>query len=124
MLTTGGAGHISSTVASARIDFAITPVVLDNLSTGNAEFVEDRIFYRSDIADTELDRRIFAEHSDLDAATHCAALAAMEESVRGPLAYYRENVAKTAASLENLIEIRPPAARPVLTIPVTLPPPR
>ncbi len=52
--TTGSAGHIASTVASSCVDFSITPAVLDNLSTGTAEFVEDRIFYRGDIANTEL----------------------------------------------------------------------
>ena len=39
VLIAGGAGFIGSTVASACLDAGITPVILDNLSTGRVEFV-------------------------------------------------------------------------------------
>ncbi|MFD8787822.1 UDP-glucose 4-epimerase GalE, partial [Kitasatospora sp. NPDC059599] len=102
VLIAGGAGFIGSTVASALIDRGITPVVLDDLSKGRAEFVEDRIFYRGDIADTALLDRIFADHPDIDATVHCAAKIVVPESVAKPLYYYRENVAKTIELLDSL----------------------
>ncbi|GAB7186852.1 UDP-glucose 4-epimerase [Kitasatospora sp. Ki12] len=102
VLITGGAGFIGSTVASALLDRGITPVVLDDLSKGRAEFVEDRIFYRGDVADAALLDRIFAEHPDIEAAVHCAAKIVVPESVAKPLYYYRENVAKTIDLLESL----------------------
>ncbi|MFJ2775303.1 MULTISPECIES: UDP-glucose 4-epimerase GalE [unclassified Kitasatospora] len=102
VLITGGAGYIGSTVASALLDQGITPVVLDDLSKGRAEFVEGRVFYRGDIADAALLDRIFAEHPDIDAALHCAARIVVPESVSQPLYYYRENVAKTVELLESL----------------------
>ncbi|MER7767274.1 UDP-glucose 4-epimerase GalE [Kitasatospora sp. NPDC096140] len=102
VLITGGAGFIGSTVASALLDRGITPVVLDDLSKGRAEFVEDRIFYRGDIADAALLDRIFADHPDIDATVHCAAKIVVPESVAKPLYYYRENVAKTVELLESL----------------------
>ncbi|MFF8770548.1 UDP-glucose 4-epimerase GalE [Kitasatospora sp. NPDC015120] len=102
VLITGGAGYIGSTVASALLDAGIVPVVLDDLSSGRAEFVEGRVFYRGDIADPELVDRIFAEHPDLDATVHCAARIVVPESVSRPLFYYRENVGKTVGLLESL----------------------
>ncbi|MEV7773725.1 UDP-glucose 4-epimerase GalE [Kitasatospora sp. NPDC086791] len=102
VLIAGGAGFIGSTVASALLDRGITPVVLDDLSKGRAEFVEDRIFYRGDIADAALLDRIFADHPDIDATVHCAAKIVVPESVAKPLYYYRENVAKTIELLDAL----------------------
>jgi UDP-glucose 4-epimerase len=103
VLITGGAGYIGSTVASACIDAGITPIILDNLSTGSADFVQDRIFYQGDVGSSRLLAQIFAEHPDIEATIHCAALASVEDSVRDPLAYYRENVAKTTTLLEALL---------------------
>ncbi|WP_030234622.1 UDP-glucose 4-epimerase GalE [Streptomyces sp. NRRL S-350] len=102
VLITGGAGFIGSTVASALLDRGITPVVLDDLSKGRAEFVEGRVFYQGDIADSALLDRIFAEHPDIDATVHCAAKIVVPESVAKPLYYYRENVAKTVDLLDSL----------------------
>ncbi|MEU1424672.1 UDP-glucose 4-epimerase GalE [Kitasatospora sp. NPDC005751] len=102
VLITGGAGYIGSTVASALLDQGITPVVLDDLSTGRPEFVEGRDFYRGDIADADLLDRVFAEHPDIGATLHCAARIVVPESVAKPLFYYRENVAKTVELLEGL----------------------
>ena len=103
VLITGGAGFIGSTVASACLDEGVTPVLLDNLSTGRREFTEGRAFYEGDIADGALLDRIFADHPDISAVIHCAALIVVPESVAEPLRYYRENVAKTVALLEHLL---------------------
>jgi UDP-glucose 4-epimerase len=80
-LITGGAGYIGSTIASALLDAGHTPVILDNLSVGKREFVRGRIFYEGDIADEALLERIFAEHPDIQATVHCAALIIVPESV-------------------------------------------
>ena len=103
VLITGGAGYIGSTVASACLDAGITPVILDDLGKGRAEFTSGRIFYRGDIADGALVDRIFAEHPDVEAVVHCAAKIVVPESVAQPLEYYRNNVAKTIELLEHLL---------------------
>ncbi|SEM28853.1 UDP-glucose 4-epimerase GalE [Streptacidiphilus jiangxiensis] len=103
VLITGGAGFIGSTVASACLDAGITPVLLDNLVTGRAEFTEGREFYEGDIADGELIDRIFEDHPEISATIHCAALIVVPESVAEPLRYYRVNVAKTIALTEHLL---------------------
>ena len=102
VLITGGAGFIGSTVASALLDHGATPVILDSLVTGREAFTAGRIFYRGDIADGELLDRIFAEHPDIEATVHCAALIVVPESVAQPLRYYRENVGKTVELLGHL----------------------
>ncbi|GAA1868465.1 UDP-glucose 4-epimerase GalE [Asanoa iriomotensis] len=103
VLIAGGAGFIGSTMASACLDAGITPVVVDNLVTGRAEYVRDRIFYDGDIADGALIDRIFADHPDISAVVHAAALIVVPESVSEPLRYYRENVSKSVELIEHVV---------------------
>jgi len=103
VLITGGAGYIGSTVASACLDAGVSPVILDNLVTGRREFIRDREFYEGDIADGELMDKIFAEHSDIEAVVHCAALIVVPDSVSDPVRYYQWNVAKSLEMLQHLI---------------------
>jgi UDP-glucose 4-epimerase len=103
VLIAGGAGFIGSTVASACADHGITPVILDNLSTGRAEFVRDRVFYHGDIADGPLIDKIFAEHPEISAVVHAAAVIVVPESVSEPLRYYRENVSKSVDFIEHVV---------------------
>jgi UDP-glucose 4-epimerase len=102
VLIAGGAGFIGSTVASACLDSGITPVIVDNLVTGRAEYVRDRAFYEGDIADGALIDRIFADHPDIAAVVHAAALIVVPESVSEPLRYYRENVAKSLELISHV----------------------
>lgn len=103
VLIAGGAGFIGSTVASACLDQGIEPIIVDNLSTGRAEFVEGRTLYRGDISDGELIDRVFADHPDIHAAIGCAAKITVPESVAEPITYYRENVTKGLALVESLL---------------------
>ncbi|GGV90188.1 UDP-glucose 4-epimerase GalE [Streptomyces gelaticus] len=103
VLIAGGAGYIGSTIASACSDAGITPVVLDNLATGRREFTRGRAFHEGDIADGPLIDRIFAEHPDIDAVVHCAALIVVPDSVADPVGYYRANVAKSLEFAGHLL---------------------
>jgi UDP-glucose 4-epimerase len=103
VLITGGAGFIGSTVASACLDSGIEPVVLDSLVAGRVEFTTGRHFYHGDIADGPLLDRIFAEHPEIEATIHCAALIVVPESVAEPLRYWQANVVKTVALVEHLL---------------------
>lgn len=103
VLIAGGAGFIGSTVASACVDAGITPIILDNLVTGRVEFARDRAFYQGDIADGALIDRVFADHPDIAAVVHCAALIVVPESVAAPLLYYRENVAKSVELISHVV---------------------
>jgi UDP-glucose 4-epimerase len=103
VLITGGAGFIGSTVASACLDRGITPVILDNLSTGRREFTADRIFYEGDISDGVLIDKVFAEHPEIYAVVHCAALIIVPDSVTDPIGYYQANVTKSLDMVQHVI---------------------
>ena len=102
ILITGGAGYIGATIASACLDAGHTPVILDDLSTGRRAHVTGRIFYCGSIADSDLIRRIVADHSDIEAVIHCAARIIVPESIDDPLGYYDANVADSIRLLRAL----------------------
>jgi UDP-glucose 4-epimerase len=103
VLIAGGAGYIGGTIASACLDAGIEVVILDSLVTGRREFVTGREFYEGDIADGPLVDRVFAEHPDIYAVIHCAALIVVSDSVADPVGYYRANVAKGLDFAAHLI---------------------
>lgn len=103
VLIAGGAGFIGSTIGSACLDADIEPVILDNLVTGRREFTAGRAFYEGDIADGALVDRVFAEHPDIEAVVHCAALIVVPDSVADPVGYYRANVSKGLEFAAHLI---------------------
>jgi UDP-glucose 4-epimerase len=103
VLITGGAGYIGSTVAWACVDAGITPVILDSLVTGRREFAAGLYFYQGDIADGELVDRVYAEHPEIEAVVHCAALIVVPESVSDPVHYYQANVVKSLSFVQHMI---------------------
>jgi UDP-glucose 4-epimerase len=103
ILISGGAGFIGSTIASACLDSGITPVIIDSLRTGRREFVARRWFYEGDIADADLVDRVYAEHPDIYAVIHCAALIVVPDSMADPVGYYQANVAKSLEFMTSLL---------------------
>jgi len=105
VLITGGAGYIGSTICSALKDYGHTPIILDSLVTGRKEFTKGHLFYQADIADQDAVRQVFADHPDIAATIHCAALIVVPESVSRPYDYYRENVVKSMTFFHQLAEL-------------------
>jgi UDP-glucose 4-epimerase len=103
VLIAGGAGYIGSTIASACSDAGIVPVILDSLVTGRREFTAGRAFYHGDISDSSVVDRVFAEHRDIYAVIHCAALIVVPDSVADPVGYYRANVSKSLEFVAHLL---------------------
>ena len=95
VLVTGGAGYVGSTICSALIDQNYTPIILDSLTTGKDEFVEDKIFYKGSIDDKEIIDRIFSEHGNIKFVIHCAEKSSIDISVSNPYEYYNSNVVKS-----------------------------
>jgi UDP-glucose 4-epimerase len=105
---TGGAGYVGSAVARACQDRGYRPVVIDDLSTGSREAIADLPFYKCDVADRFALREIASRERRPDVVIHAAGLLSANDSVSAPLAYYRDNVAKTLTLCEFLIEARCP----------------
>lgn len=103
VLVTGGAGFIGSAVALALGDNGDVPVLIDDLSAGDADFLRTFPHYIGDVADAHLISRILREHPDIAVTVHCAARTVVAESVERPLEYYAANVGKTVQLLDALI---------------------
>jgi len=103
ILVTGGAGYIGSHTCKALAVAGYVPLVLDNLSTGHRRAVRWGPLVEADIADKERVADAI-RHFDARAAIHFAARAYVGESVRKPREYFDNNVAKTLAFLDVLLD--------------------
>ena len=91
-LLTGGAGYIGAHVAVALQAAGEQVVVLDDLSTGEAERVPaGAALVRASVLDEPIVRAALRDHA-VTGVVHLAAKKAVGESVEDPLKYYRENV--------------------------------
>jgi UDP-glucose 4-epimerase len=101
-LITGGAGYIGAHVVDAFVDAGLEPVVVDNLSSGNTDFVPDGVRLETgDVRDVDLLRRVMREHQ-VDAVVHLAAFKYAGASVARPLHTYEQNVVGTMRLLEAM----------------------
>ncbi|MFB2599336.1 UDP-glucose 4-epimerase GalE [Herbiconiux sp. P17] len=101
-LVTGGAGYIGSHVVAALREAEMSCVVLDDLSSGHAEFVPaDVPFVRGSILDAELVRATLAEH-EVTGVIHIAGFKYAGVSVQRPLHTYEQNVTGMAVLLKEM----------------------
>jgi UDP-glucose 4-epimerase len=104
ILVAGGAGYIGSHCTRQIIAAGHRPVVLDNLVFGHRRAVPPTTpFYHGDLGDQPLVRRILRSEK-IDIVMHFAAFTLVGESVGDPLKYYKNNVVKTLALLETMLE--------------------
>ncbi len=103
-LVTGGAGYIGSHVAAALLDARMPVVVIDDLSTGRAEFVpKGAELVHGSILDRELVLATL-DRADVTGAIHLAGVKYAGVSVEQPLHTYRQNVTGTAVLLGAMQE--------------------
>ena len=103
IFVTGGAGYIGSHVVKALGKEGHELLVYDNLSTGHEWAVLSGRLLRGDLADRTAIREALRDFRP-EAVMHFAASIQVEESVREPLAYYRNNVVNTLNLLEAMRE--------------------
>ena len=103
ILVTGGAGYIGSHVVKMLGEKGHEIAVYDNLSTGHEWALLYGKLVRGDLADRALIEKTVKEFRP-DAVIHFAASIQVEESVRKPLLYYRNNVANTLNLLESVAD--------------------
>ena len=101
VLVVGGAGYIGAHVCKALAAAGRQPIVLDNLSTGYADFVRWGPLIQTDIADTAALRATLAEHS-IQTVIDLAASIEVGESVRDPLKFYANNFGAKIGFLTTL----------------------
>ncbi|MFA5864556.1 MAG: UDP-glucose 4-epimerase GalE [Phycisphaerae bacterium] len=101
---TGGAGYVGSHCAALLRQSGHELLIYDNLSTGHRAAVGAGELTVGDLGDGKtlnLAMRKFGP----EAVVHFAASAAVGESVKDPLAYYRNNVINTVILLETMKEL-------------------
>lgn len=109
ILVTGGAGFIGSHTCTALAAAGESFIILDNFANAQRSVPErlGRIIgqvpeiIEGDVRDAALLDHVFASH-EIETVIHFAALKAVGESVRLPLAYYDNNVAGTLVLLQAM----------------------
>lgn len=103
ILVTGGAGFIGSHTCLELLNAGHAVCVVDNLCNSSAESLrrvaaltdKTAAFHQVDICDAPALDAVFKADGPFDAVIHFAALKAVGESTRIPLAYYRNNITGT-----------------------------
>ncbi len=109
ILLTGGAGYIGSHTAVELLNAGYEVVIADNFSNSSPEVVHriEQITGQSvavfdvDVSDKKALETVF-EKNKIDGVIHFAGLKAVGESVKIPLAYYRNNIDCTLTLLETM----------------------
>ena len=107
-MVTGGAGYIGAHVVRALLANRMDVVVLDDLSSGHAEFVPDDVpFVRASLLDTDAVRDALRAHH-VAGVIHLAAFKYAGVSVHRPLHTYTQNVVGTISLLEAMADVDVP----------------
>jgi UDP-glucose 4-epimerase len=104
ILVTGGAGYIGSHMMHALVDAGERVIVVDNLATGFAWAVpKGATLVVAESGDQARLAALFAEHK-VESVIHFAASVVVPDSVRDPLAYYRNNTVNSRALIESAVK--------------------
>lgn len=109
ILVAGGAGYIGSHTAVELLQAGFDVLIVDNLSNSTTESIDgiEAItgirpeFIEADCNDIKAMEKIFEKAGHIDGVIDFAASKAVNESVRKPLLYYRNNL----VTLLNLLEL-------------------
>ena len=102
VLVCGGAGYIGSHTVKALSEAGHRVVVLDNLSTGHAQAIRDVTLVEGDVRDTDLVESTLRRYGVTD-VVHFAGLLSVEESIREPARYYKQNVLGSLSLLDAMV---------------------
>src|ERR1700726_5159899 len=104
VLVTGGAGYIGSHMVHALAEASESVIVIDNLSTGFSTFLPEGVpLFIGDAADENLVEGVISAHG-VESIIHFAGLVVVPDSMRDPLAYYRNNTMTTRSLLNAAVK--------------------
>src|ERR1700686_4841902 len=104
VLVTGGAGYIGSHMVQALAEAGESVVVIDNLSTGFSTALPEGVpLFIGDAADENLVEGVITSHG-VESIIHFAGSVVVPDSMRDPLAYYRNNTMTTRSLLNTAVK--------------------
>src|ERR1700745_1342923 len=104
VLVTGGAGYIGSHMVLALAEAGESVVVIDNLSTGFSTSLPEGVpLFIGDAADENLVEGVISAHG-VESIIHFAGSVVVPDSMRDPLAYYRNNTMTTQSLLRAAVK--------------------
>ncbi|MEO0092144.1 MAG: UDP-glucose 4-epimerase GalE [candidate division WOR-3 bacterium] len=103
VLVTGGAGYIGSVTSKLLIENNYEVIILDNLTTGRINAIPPGAeFIKGDIGDIGLLRKVFKKYK-FDCVMHFASLISVEESIKNPEKYFKNNVVAGMNLLQEMV---------------------
>src|SRR3982074_2620119 len=104
VLVTGGAGDIGSHMVHALVEAGESVVGIDNVSTGFSAFLPEGVpLFIGDAGDENLVEGVIAQHG-VESIIHFAGSVVVPDSMRDPLAYYRNNTMTTRSLLNAAVK--------------------
>lgn len=112
ILVTGGTGYIGSHTVVELQQLGYDVYIIDNLCNSKIDVLDniEKItglrpsFEQIEMCDEISLKAYFKKHSDIKAVVHFAAVLQVDESVRMPLKYYRNNLQSTINLIDCMIE--------------------
>jgi UDP-glucose 4-epimerase len=106
ILVTGGTGYIGSHTILDLLDKGFEVICVDNGINSDDRPIKviktltgyEVPLYKVDLCDLNATKKIFSDHDDISGIIHFAALKSVEDSVKNPILYFKNN-------LESLINI-------------------
>lgn len=104
VVVTGGAGFIGSHIVKFLLDKRIEVLVIDNLSRGFRELVDERADFQNE--DLKNQKKIAKLIKGYDAVIHLGNYIVVPESIDNPVEYTENNVVNTVKLLEAMKDAR------------------
>ncbi len=118
VLVTGGAGYIGSHTVSALKKSGHHPIIVDNFHTSNKSIILDFLkvpFVESCISNKKVIREILQgkhqnlkgtvhENKSVECIMHFAADSIVDESIKNPISYYKNNLVNSITLLELIMD--------------------
>jgi len=110
IIVTGGAGYIGSHTVVELVASGYEPIVLDNFSNTDVRNINgiNKItaknikFYNIDCTDSNAVKSVFEKEKDILGLIHFAAFKSVEESVRLPEKYFKNNIGSLEVILDHM----------------------